>query len=382
MLGVNLNISQVMLICNWGKMNMRTKSSCFTGFSLILSCVFLLASCDSEPASSENKTEVLVRPAKLIEVGLTNSADFLNYSAVIKSQQSSTLSFEVGGVLKELLVVEAQQVKQGDVLAKLDQRNLQTKLKSTRAQYDNANTEYQRAVRLMKEDAISRSVLEERKSQRDVNKAQLDTAEKALQDSVLIAPYDGNISKVHLKNRQAVQAGAEAISIIGRGKLEATINLPSSIIAKAGKPKSPANDSYIILGSAPDLRIPATFKEASLEADAASQTYEVVFAFDTPEDLVILPGMNAVVWFRDPTKSTSGTNKIRIPLTAVATDDDQKYVWIVDQNTMMVSKRNIVIEANVGTMIAVNSGLKSGENIVASGISALSEGMKVSQWSK
>ena len=361
---------------------MRTKSSCFTCFSLILASVFLLTACDSESPSSENKAEVLIRPAKLIEIGQTNSADFLNYPAVIKLLQHSTLSFEVGGVLKELPVVEAQKVKQGDVLAKLDQRDLQAKVKSARAQYDNANTEYQRSVRLMKEDAISRSSLEERKSKRDVNKAQLETAEKALQDSVLIAPYDGNISKVYVQKRQAVQAGEEAISIIGDGKIEATFNLPSSILARADKSKAPATDSYIILNSASDRRIPATFKEASLEADAASQTYEVVFTFDAPEDLIILPGMNAVVWFRDPGISTSDSNKIRIPLTAVASDGDQKYVWIVDQNTMMVSKRNVVIEANVGSMVGIINGLKSGDTIVASGISALSEGMKVSKWSK
>jgi len=361
---------------------MRTKPYLLTGFSLMLVSVFLLAACDSEPPSSENKTEVLIRPAKLIEIGQTSSTDFLNYPAVINSLQHSILSFEVGGVLKELPVVEAQEVKQGDVLAKLDQRDLQAKLKSARAQYDNANTEYQRAVRLMKEDAISRSSLEERKSKRDVNKAQLETAEKALQDSVLIAPYDGNISRIYVKKRQAVQAGAEAISIIGDGKIEATINLPSSIIARAKKSKSPTTDSYIVLDSASDLRIPVAFKEASLEADTASQTHEVVFTFDAPEHLTILPGMNAMVWFRDPTIATSGTNKIRIPLTAIATDGDQKYVWVVDQNTMMVSKRNVVIEANVGTMVGIINGLKSGETIVASGVSALSEGMEVSKWSK
>ena len=188
---------------------MRIKSSCFTGFSLILASVFLLVACDAEPPSSEDETETLVRPAKLIDVGYTHSDDFLNYPAVIKSQKLSRLSFEVGGVLKELLVVEAQQVKQGDVLAKLDQRDLQTQVKSAQAQFDNANAEYQRAMRLMKEDAISRSNLEERKSKRDVSKAQLDTAKKALQDSVLIAPYDGSIAKIQVKKQQAVQAGSE-----------------------------------------------------------------------------------------------------------------------------------------------------------------------------
>jgi len=70
---------------------MQKKLPYFTGFSLILAFVFLLVACDSEPPSSENKTEVLIRPAKLLEVGQIKSDDFLNYPAVIKSAQHSAL---------------------------------------------------------------------------------------------------------------------------------------------------------------------------------------------------------------------------------------------------------------------------------------------------
>lgn len=235
----------------------------------------------------------------------------------------------------------------------------------------------------MKEDAIAKSKVDDRRSKRDVAKSEVETAEKALEDSVLIAPYDGSIAKVSIKERQVVQAGNAVIDILGEGGLEAVINLPSSILARSKtNSRKPSTDSYIILDAAPDRHIPVSFKEAALEADAASQTYEVTFTFNSPEDLAILPGMNAVVWFRDPSHSTSDTNKIRIPLTAIATDGDQKYVWVVDQNTMMVSKRNVVIETNVGTTIGITSGLTSGETIVAAGISVLFEGMKISAWSE
>ncbi|MEE9412170.1 MAG: biotin/lipoyl-binding protein, partial [Methylococcales bacterium] len=141
---------------------MRTKSSCIniyslTGLCLTLVSIFLLAACDSETSSTEKNKEALVRPAKLIEIGQTVSGEFLNYPAVIQSQQLSVLSFEVGGMLNELMVIEAQKGKKGDVLAKLDQRDLLAKLTSARAQFKNANIEYQRALRLIKQDAISSS---------------------------------------------------------------------------------------------------------------------------------------------------------------------------------------------------------------------------------
>lgn len=361
---------------------MRTKLSCFIQLFLSILPIFLLTACDSESPSHANKTEALIRPAKLIQIGETNSDDFLNYPAVIKSKQLTVLSFEVGGMLNELLVVEAQRVQKGEVLAKLDQRDLLTKLKSARAEFKNADAEYQRALRLIKQDAISRSELEKRKSQRDVKKSQLETSEKALQDSVLVAPYSGAIAKVSIDKRQIIKPGEPAITLLGKEGLEAKINLPSSIIAKAREQKEPATDSYIVLDAAPSRHIPAIFKEASLEADAASQTYEVTFAFDAPEDLVILPGMNAIVWFKDPSKSMSNISKISVPLTAIVTDGNQKYVWVVDSSSMTVSKRNIVVEPGVGASLGVISGLESGETIVGAGVSVLSDGMKVSPWSK
>jgi len=357
---------------------MRIKKSYFNHFTLATLIIVLLSACGSE---TPKEKKALVRTAKLLQVSKTGSGVFLNYPAVIKSMQLSDLSFQTGGVLKKLLVVEAQRVKKGDMLAKLDQRDAQANLKSARAQFDNAQTEYQRAVNLMKEDAIAKTTLDQRKSQRDVSKAQLETAQKALQDTVLIAPYDGAIAKVSIKEQQNVSTGASAISILGSGGLEAVINLPSSIMAKPKKQK-PATDSYLVLDAASDQRIPIVFKEADLEADTTTQTYAITFTFEAPDGLNILPGMNAVVWFKDPSESTSDMDKIRIPLTAVATDGEQKYVWLVDKTSMKVSKRNIVIEANVATNIGVISGLEAGETIVAAGVSVLSEGMQVSSWEK
>ena len=194
--------------------------------------------------------------------------------------------------------------------------------------------------------------------------------------------FSGAISKVSIKKRQIIQPGEPAITILGKAGLEAKINLPSSILAKAERQEKPATDSYLVLDAAPDRQIPVMFKEASLEADEATQTYAVTFSFDTPEGLVILPGMNAVVWFKDPRKSNANLSKLSVPLTAIAIDGEQKYVWLVDKDSMKVSRRDIMIEAGVGVNLNVTSGLQSGEMIVAAGVSSLSEGMKVRSWSK
>lgn len=346
----------------------------------------LLTACDSQPEQAKNspksQTEVQVRPVKLQSVGVNETDTYLNYPATITSTNLNELSFEVGGVVKEVFVVEAQQVTKGDILAKLDSRDLLAKLNSAQAKYDNTNSEFERALRLMKEDAISKSELDKRRSNNNVNKAALDSALKAVEDVNLIAPYSGNVAEVFINTQQAVSAGETAIKVLGNGLMEASMNLPASIMAKALKNEHTNDNAYLVFSFADETRIPVNFKEANLNADSSSQTYRITFTFTAPKNLNILPGMNASIWFKKPTLSAKSLSQVAIPLTAVAIDGEQKFVWVVDQNTMQVSKRIITLEDAVGENLLVKSGLVSGEVIVIAGVSSLSSGMKVRAWSK
>gem|GEM_PF-299234 len=342
---------------------------------------FFLTACDTEPQVEEKAGKVIVKPAILLTVGQDISDKFLNYPAVIQSTQSLTLAFQVGGVLKEVMVIEAESIKKGQILAKLDQRDYIAQLNSVEAQFKNAEAEYQRAERLIEEQAISRSLLEQRKSQFDVTRAQLDSAQKALDDTVLRSPFPGSVATVSIEVSQNVQPGEAAITVLGVGGLEASVNIPSHIVAQAKRNDEQKDAAYVILDADQNIRIPARFKSVALEADAASQTFQVNFAFESPENLIVLPGMNAMVWFRNPNRSQAGTKGISIPLTSITSDQNEKFVWVVDPESMTVSKRLVVFQSGIGSHLNVLSGLQAGETIVAAGVSYLSEGLKVRAWS-
>jgi len=348
------------------------------GLITAISVVALLSACGEEPTQNDAQ-QSKPKPAKMLTLKAAKESKLLSFPAVIDSHNLTTLAFEVGGRLSELLVVEAQDVKSGEILARLDQQDLTTKLKSAQAQYNNTHKEYKRAQRLIKADAISRSELDLRKSKNDIDQASLLSAKKALADSVLKAPFDGNIAKVSVTTQQVLQAGEPAIVILGSGGLEAKFNLPTRIIARANNNDKSNLDAYITLDSAPSLKIPAQFKQVTLTADASSQTHEVTFAFVAPEHINVLPGMNALAWFTPPESDTTVTG-IQVPLAAIASANNIKFVWVVDPTTMQVSKRVIVIADSIGESITVTDGLSSGEKIVVAGISYLSEGMLVRPW--
>ena len=342
--------------------------------SLALSMV---ASCGGD--DQQETREPVVRPVKMLTLSPASDLLTSSYPGVVSAGRFSELSFQVGGLIEEIAVVEAQEVTAGDLIARLDQREFDNKAVSARSQFENAEEEYQRAVRLSEQDAIARSVLEQRKSQRDVARAQLDTAEKALEDTVLRAPFKGVVARVPVRERENIAAGQLVAALIDTDALEITIDLPSRVIAESLEVED--RGSFVILEAAPETRITATFKEANLLGDSASQTYGVTFVFEPPDNLVILPGMNATVELSSARIAAADEgHRKSVPISAIGSDGASTYVWLVDPDTMTVSRRNVTVADGVGEYAVVTEGLAPGDTIATAGASFLAQGMQVRPW--
>jgi RND family efflux transporter MFP subunit len=341
----------------------------------------LLSGCGDNNTVDKNDTHNIIRPAKLLKLDQTTHDNLLNYPAVIEVSQQSQLAFQVSGKVEKLLVRDSDDVKKGDVIAQIGKLDYQSKLNMAKAQFDNASAEYDRAKKLIGTNVISRSEFAKKKTEFEVTSSQMVTAQKALDDTTLRAPFTGNIANVLIEPQETVQAGVTVVTILSLDKLEAKINIPSNIILRAPKNPSQEPKAFIVLDAEPNLKINAKFKELNLEADLNSQTYQVVFSFDAISNLNILPGMSATLWLAPPVSTKQSAN-IEIPLTAIGLQDDSTFVWVVNEKTMQVSKRDVVLKPGIGETLEVISGLSANETIVAAGISALADGNIVRAWVK
>ena len=167
--------------------------------------------------------------------------------------------------------------------------------------------------------------------------------------------------------------------MIGGDVLEVTVDLPARVIAESQEVED--RGAFVILEAAPDSRIEATFKEADLLADTASQTYGVTLTFAPPPNLVILPGMNATLELDSARRSeTTAANRKSVPLSAISSDGASTYVWVVDEDSMTVSRREVTVAEGVGEFAIVTEGLTAGETIATAGAAFLAEGMQVRPW--
>ncbi|MEM1036262.1 MAG: efflux RND transporter periplasmic adaptor subunit [Pseudomonadota bacterium] len=357
--------------------NTKRQKRDYVPSACIIIAVLVLASACSQ--QTEDTFEAKPRPIKLIVTEKAGTEFPVSFPAVVEASQSSVLTFQVSGLLQDLPVREGQQLNRGDLIGRLNQRDFQSNLNSARAQYENADTEYQRASRLAEQDAISRSVLDQRKSQRDITFAAFQTAQKALDDTVLRAPFDGSVAEIFTENFQNVSAQEPIITLQSGGSVDAVVDVPARIVARV--PEIDPIGTVMTLDAAPNIEIEAEFKESSGQSDPTTQTYRARFSFDPPDNLLVLPGMTGKIESRFVYSGDDIDFGVSVPASAILSDGEARFVWVVDQDSMTVSKRpvTLAVERFVET-VSVIEGLEGGEVIAGAGASYLVDGMEVRAW--
>ena len=346
-------------------------------WGLSMSLGVLLAGCEEPPPPQET----LVRPVKIHTIGSLQPAAFREYPGTIRAYQTAEMGFEVSGRIMEFLVREGEMVEKGDVLARLDSRDYDAELKVAQANLDKAEGDLKRSLNIQKEDpgAISQDDVESDKRARDVFKAQLEIAKKAVEDTELQAPFAGVMARKLVEDYANVQAKEPVLILQDNSILEIEVAIPERDFVKRKNPDESLEemtervDPNVIVSSLPDREFQARIKEYATTADPVTRTFPVKLTFDNPEDVNILPGMTArVKVVIDPKSAWS------VPVTAAQTDgNEQPFVWKVDPATMKVSRCPVELGELTGDRVLLTDGVAQGDEVVISGVTALREGMQV-----
>lgn len=329
--------------------------------------------CEADDPTAEAP---VVRPAKLIEISAASDIRSIRLPAVVAAADSSVLTFQVSGVLQELNVSEGDTVDRGQVIAQLDRRDFQTAVDSAQASFDNAQLEYTRAETLVERGTVARSVLDQRRSQRDIARAALDSASKARDDATLRAPFGGLVADLHVENFETVTPQQPIVTLQGVGLTEAVVQVPATIVVNAQQ--IDPIELFVQLDAAPTVQMNAVLTETASLADPTTQTFETRFAFTPPENLLILPGMTGILrgQFRI-IGDEDATPQIIAPISAIIAEAGQTYVWLVDTDTMTVSRRDVVVSPGTGETVVIASGVEPEDIIVGAGGHYLHEGATI-----
>ncbi len=325
----------------------------------------------------------VARPVKTFVVGET-SGRVLRWPGVVQAAEHAELSFEVPGKLVALSVTEGQKVEAGQVIARLDDRDLRAQLLGAQARLRQARVEHDRTRELGAKGIVSAA--EQDVTRRQLGEAQAEAAltRKAVEDAVLRAPFAGVVARVAVENHQAVQAKQPVVVLQGAGGLEVVTQVPERDMAQAGDAASLEALADRIQATArfdalPDETVPARLSEAATSPDPETGTYEVTWRIEAPEGVNILPGMTATIEVQ-PVKAAgaAAAAPLEVPAQAVwSTPDGEARVWKIDPKTLAVTAAPVQLGEVRGDRVQVVSGLAAGDEIATSGVHELSEGQVV-----
>jgi RND family efflux transporter MFP subunit len=364
--------------------NTQPRVSALTSIlALVATGATILAGCErqvEEPAP-------VIRPVRVLVIGDTGAGRELTFSGQIRAGETAEIGFEVAGRIVELPVTEGQQVAEGDLIAQLDPADFQSRLDQASANYRQAQVTLERYKEIVERGAVSRQELDVRQRNFDVAAAELATAEKALSDTRLLAPFDGEIGRRLVDNFVNVQAKQGVVIIQDLTTLEVVISVPEQDWARANpnlsnEERTARISPIVTLSMLPDRQFPARVKEVATVADPVTRTFEVIAAMDNPPDVSILPGMTANITITVPEGGAMPGLEaaFSIPANAVLADEHgNSTVWKIDPDTMTASRAIVELGDMAGSNVRVLSGLNPGDRIATSGVHNLREGMQVSE---
>lgn len=355
-----------------------TKKTYFSYLQLgLVLLLFFVIACKNDKATEISTDQIL--PVKSIRVGDNTKANGKNFPARTKPKREVSISFRVAGPLTALNVVEGQKVNKGQLIARIDDRDIKIKLESAKADFELARVERERYRRLFEKQSIAENEYDTKVAVFRTKEARYIDAQNALKDATIYAPFTGFVGEVRVENYEEVQAKQTIVTLLDLSDIEIQFLVPESMLFE----KDEIAGFEVYFENYPQKKFSASFKEVGKVATA--EGFPVTLTLDTKvppaEDRInIARAAGFTVRVNILYKDYTETNRVIVPSTAVMEPEAEQeaVVWILNKETMTVHKRKVVIKGFGSTStLELETGLENGEWIVTAGIHRLKEGQKV-----
>jgi RND family efflux transporter MFP subunit len=340
------------------------------------------------------------------EAGIGGAGAVLNASGYVVARRQATVSSKVTGKVAEVLVEEGMAVREGQVLARLDDSTIRRyldlagaevaaarrALEETEVRLKEAQINRRRFRKLLDEgvstrqqvDAAEAEVdslaarLELGRQQVEVAERQLNVRRQDLDDMVIRAPFAGvAVSKDAQPGEMIspVSAGGGftrtgICTLVDMGSLEIEVDVNESYINRV----RPGQQAQAVLDAYPDWTIPARVITIVPAADREKATVRVRLDFEEL-DPRILPDMGVKVAFlggQEGRPQAAARPAVRVPAAAVRKDGDRDIVFVVRDER--VERRAVQTRPAAGDEVVVTSGLTAGDRVVVEGPTDLKDG--------
>ncbi len=269
------------------------------------------------------------------------------------------------GVVLQILVEEGDQVKAGQVLARIDPDRPRMEMERARATMRKLENNYRRSRELLASKLVSAEASEQIRFDLESAKAGFDIAQLELSNTNIVAPISGVIAQRMIKPGNLMALNAPAFRIVDVSRLEAVLNVPERELAtlRAGMPLRMTVDAI------PGQAFTGRVDRISPVVDSGSGTFRVVCAFEGGG--MLRPGMfGRIEIVYDERKDA-----LTMPRVALLDDEGEPAVFVVRDNKAV--RTPVTLGYIDGELAEVRAGLEEGDSVVTAGKVAIRDGSEV-----
>lgn len=295
----------------------------------------------------------------------------------IAAKQTVDLGFQVSGRIVELAAVEGTVIPQGTVIAKLDPVPFEIEVDRARLALEQADRTLKRFEKLS-QSTVSEAQLLDARTEVELARVNLRNAEYALDQSVLIAPFDAIVAARSVENFSIVSAGTQVLRLHDLSELRVDVEVPEILVQRLG---DTPNISLRAMFPGRSDSLPLSFRELNAETSEIGQTFRVTLAMDAPQERLLFPGASVIV----AATLNDEDRGIKVPTSAIATDPkgNTSVLKLVETADGLVLGRAPVDLRVAGSGdIEIMSGVAAGDEIVVGGVNALEDGQSVRRFAK
>ena len=337
-----------------------------SGVPALLS-VLLLGACQHESEAEDSDEET---PPVPVETGAPVRGDvYAMYTgtAPIEAFAEADVIAKVGGEIRQLLVEEGDEVKQGQILARLDGERLKLELNESAAKLRKLQRDYERNVDLQAKGLISDGDFEKIKYEMEALEAAFNLASLELDYTQIRAPIDGVIAERLVKLGNTISEGDALFRVTSLDPLVAYLHVPEREYRNitSGQPVG------IEIDALRGETIIAAVSRVSPIVDPQTGTFKITVEV-SDEKRRMKPGM----FGRFSVIYDVHENALQIPRSALVEDEGAASVFVVDGDRAV--RRAVNTGYGNRGMVEIVSGLKEGDQVVTVGHASLKQDSRVS----
>jgi RND family efflux transporter MFP subunit len=322
-----------------------------------------------------------IRPVRFVTIESFAAGDTVALTGSIQAEKEINQSFRIDGRLIERNVNIGDNVRPGQLIARLDSQNEESSLLAARAQLiaaeaqlAEARNNFDRFRDLVAENAVSRasfdqaeSLLRSAEARVESARSQVTLAENRFGYTRLVSDVAGVVTAQGAEPGEVVGAGRMIVQVAREGARDGVFDVPPRI-----KDAVPANPQVTVtLTADPGVVATGTVREVAPRADPVTGTFRVRVGLKDPPPAMRL-GATVTGRVKLPAEPA-----IEIPPSAVMRSSGKTSVWVVDRQTGTVALRPIEIRSSDPVRVQVASGLEPGDVVVTAGVQALRPGQAV-----